>query len=122
MKNQKIEGFETNLIVEKLTLKDFNIPKFNQKETIDKLMDEILSSSFNQLVQSISEKEPDMPITIVEAFVKCYFDFEIDNEYDVKTMSYNVKVTPIWKAADLVDTESKEFKLLTDYALKEMDQ
>ncbi|MBR3673650.1 MAG: hypothetical protein IKN65_05145 [Clostridia bacterium] len=53
----------------------------------------------------------------VEAFVKCHFSFEMDSEYDVETMSYKVKVTPLWKAAELIDTESEEFKLLTEYAL-----
>ena len=41
----------------------------------------------------------------------------MDNEYDVETRSYNLKVTPVWKAAELIDTESEDFKLLTEYAL-----
>ena len=117
MTNKKIDDFETNLVVEKLTLKNIDIPKFNMKDMITKLNQEIYDSAFNQLVNEISEDYPDMPIEVVEAFVKCYFSFEIDNEYDIKTKSYKFKVTPVWKAAELIDTESEEFKLCHEYSL-----
>lgn len=117
MSNKKIEDFETNLIIEKLTLRNKDIPKFNMQDMIKKLNQEIYDSAFNQLVDEISKDYPDMPIDIVEAFVKCHFSFEMDSEYDVETMSYKFKVTPVWKAAELIDTESEEFKLLTEYAL-----
>ena len=117
MTNKKIEDFESNLIIEKLTLRNMDIPKFNMQDMIKKLDQEIYGASVNQLVNRISEDYPDMPIDVVDAFVKCYFSFEMDNEYDVKTKSYNLKVTPVWKAAELIDTESEEFKLLTEYAL-----
>ena len=94
-----------------------DIPKFNMQDMIKKLDQEIYDSAVNQLVNEISKDYPDMPIDVVEAFVKCHFSFEMDNEYDVKTMSYKLKVTPVWKAAELIDTESEEFKLLTEYAL-----
>ena len=117
MTNKKIENFETNLIIEKLTLKNIDIPKFNTQDTIKKLNQEIYDSAFNLLVDEISKDYPEMPIEIVESFVKCHFSFEIDTEYDIKTMSYNLKVTPVWKAAELIDTESEEFKLCHEYSL-----
>lgn len=117
MTNKKIEDFESKLVIEKLTLRNTDIPKFNMQDIIKKLNQEIYDSAFNQLVAGISEDYPDMPIDVVEAFAKCHFSFEMDTEYDVKTRSYKFKVTPVWKAAELIDTESEEFKLLTEYAL-----
>ena len=117
MTDKKIEDFETNLVIEKLTLKNMDIPKFNMQDLMKKLDQEIYDSAVNQLVNEISEDYPDMPIEVVEAFVKCHFLFEMDNEYDVKTRQYKLKVTPVWKPAELIDTESEEFKLCHEYAL-----
>ena len=42
MTNKKIEDFESNLIIEKLTLKNMDIPKFNMQDMIKKLNQEYM--------------------------------------------------------------------------------
>ena len=117
--NQKRNEIISKLKIDKTTLKDTDLPKFNSENIVERLTSEIYDSAFNQLVMAISEEEPDKPKNFVEAFVKVYFDFKIETVYNPKSLSYDVKVTPVWKAADMIDTESKEFKLLTEYVLME---
>ena len=80
---------------------------------------DLLKKTFNSVVKTISESEPDTPLDIVKAFVSVYIEFIITKEYNIRTRGYELVCTPTWKDVDMLDRGSDEFKLITDYCFKE---
>ena len=119
---KKVKGFESILNVDKLTLKTHLDTHNSLHDGIDydKILKDLTKKSIISLMNQIKEEYPDMPYEVIEAFVKTYFLFELDSEYDIKTQNYTIKVTPVWKDVNLVDTQSEEFKLLSEYALSDL--
>ena len=77
---------------------------------------DLLKKTFNSVVRTISESEPDAPLDIVKAFVSVYIEFIISKEYNVRTLSYELVCTPVWKDVDMIDMGSDEFKIISEYA------
>lgn len=80
---------------------------------------DLLKKTFNSVVKTISESEPDVPLDIVKAFVRVYIEFTITKEYNIRTLSYELVCTPTWRDNGMIDMGSDEFKLITDYCFKE---
>lgn len=113
----------------RLTLADFrtelDTPKSLLKNEIGNLKlksaiveQDLLKKTFNSVVRTISESEPDTPLDIVKAFVSVYIEFIISKEYNVRTMSYELVCTPVWKDVYMIDWGSEEFKIISEYALE----
>ena len=111
----------------RLTLADFrtelDTPKSLLKNEIGNLKlkyaiveQDLLKKTFNSVVRTISESEPDAPLDIVKAFVSVYIEFTISKEYNIRTLSYELVCTPVWKDVDMIDRGSDEFKLISEYA------
>lgn len=120
----------TPLNFKRLTLADFrtelNTPKSLLKNEIGNLKlkyaiveQDLLKKTFNSVVKTISESEPDAPLDIVKAFVSVYIEFTITKEYNIRTLSYELVCTPTWRDNGMIDRGSDEFKLITDYCFKE---
>lgn len=77
---------------------------------------DLLKKTFNSVVRTISESEPDAPLDIVKAFVSVYIEFIISKEYNIRTLSYELVCTPVWKDVDMIDMGSDEFKIISEYA------
>ena len=117
----------TPLNFKRLTLADFrtelNTPKSLLKNEIENLKlkyaiveQDLLKKTFNNVVKTISESEPDTPLDIVKAFVRVYIEFTITKEYNIRTLSYELVCTPTWKDVDMIDKGSDEFKIISEYA------
>ena len=117
----------TPLNFKRLTLADFrtelDTPKSLLKNEIGNLElkyaiveQDLLKKTFNSVVKTISESEPDAPLDIVKAFVSVYIEFIISKEYNVRTLSYELVCTPVWKDVDMIDMGSDEFKIISEYA------
>ena len=78
---------------------------------------DLLKKTFNSVVRTISESEPDTPLDIVKAFVSVYIEFIISKEYNIRTLSYELVCTPVWKDVDMIDMGSDEFKIISEYAV-----
>ena len=111
----------------RLTLADFrtelDTPKSLLKNEIGNLElkyaiveQDLLKKTFNSVVRTISESEPDAPLDIVKAFVSVYIEFIISKEYNIRTLSYELVCTPTWKDVDMIDMGSDEFKIISEYA------
>ncbi|MBR3140132.1 MAG: hypothetical protein IKF11_04610 [Methanobrevibacter sp.] len=111
----------------RLTLADFrtelDTPKSLLKNEIGNLElkyaiveQDLLKKTFNSVVRTISESEPDAPLDIVKAFVSVYIEFIISKEYNIRTLSYELVCTPVWKDVDMIDMGSDEFKIISEYA------
>ena len=111
----------------RLTLADFrtelDTPKSLLKNEIGNLElkyaiveQDLLKKTFNSVVRTISESEPDAPLDIVKAFVSIYIEFIISKEYNIRTLSYELVCTPVWKDLDMIDMGSDEFKIISEYA------
>ena len=111
----------------RLTLADFrtelDTPKSLLKNEIGNLKlkyaiveQDLLKKTFNSVVRTISESEPDAPLDIVKAFVSVYIEFIISKEYNIRTLSYELVCTPVWKDVDMIDMGSDEFKIISEYA------
>ena len=111
----------------RLTLADFrtelDTPKSLLKNEIGNLElkyaiveRDLLKKTFNSVVRTISESEPDTPLDIVKAFVSVYIEFIISKEYNIRTLSYELVCTPVWKDVDMIDMGSDEFKIISEYA------
>lgn len=111
----------------RLALADFrtelNAPKSLLKNEIGNLElkyaiveQDLLKKTFNSVVRTISESEPDAPLDIVKAFVSVYIEFTISKEYNIRTLSYELVCTPVWKDVDMIDMGSDEFKIISEYA------
>lgn len=111
----------------RLTLADFrtelDTPKSLLKNEIGNLKlkyaiveRDLLKKTFNSVVRTISESESDAPLDIVKAFVSVYIEFIISKEYNIRTLSYELVCTPVWKDVDMIDMGSDEFKLISEYA------
>ena len=111
----------------RLTLADFrtelDTPKSLLKNEIGNLElkyaiveQDLLKKTFNSVVRTISESEPDTPLDIVKAFVSVYIEFIISKEYNIRTLSYELVCTPVWKDVDMIDMGSDEFKIISEYA------
>ena len=111
----------------RLTLADFrtelNTPKSLLKNEIGNLKlkyaiveQDLLKKTFNNLVSTISESEPDARLDIVKAFVSVYIEFTISKEYNIRTLSYELVCTPTWRDNGMIDMGSDEFKLISEYA------
>ena len=77
---------------------------------------DLLKKTFNSVVRTISESEPDAPLDVVKAFVSVYIEFIISKEYNIRTLSYELVCTPVWKDVDMIDMGSDEFKIISEYA------
>ena len=117
----------TPINFKRLTLADFrtelDTPKSLLKNEIDNLElkyaiveRDLLKKTFNSVVRTISESEPDTPLDIVKAFVSVYIEFIISKEYNIRTLSYELVCTPVWKDVDMIDMGSDEFKIISEYA------
>lgn len=117
----------TPLNFKRLTLADFrtelDTPKSLLKNEIGNLKlkyaiveQDLLKKTFNSVVRTISESEPDAPLDIVKAFVSVYIEFIISKEYNIRTLSYELVCTPVWKDVDMIDMGSDEFKIISEYA------
>ena len=111
----------------RLTLADFrtelDTPKSLLKNEIGNLKlkyaiveRDLLKKTFNSVVRTISESEPDAPLDVVKAFVSVYIEFIISKEYNIRTLSYELVCTPVWKDVDMIDMGSDEFKIISEYA------
>ena len=111
----------------RLTLADFrtelDTPKSLLKNEIGNLElkyaiveQDLLKKTFNSVVRTISESEPDAPLDVVKAFVSVYIEFIISKEYNIRTLSYELVCTPVWKDVDMIDMGSDEFKIISEYA------
>ena len=111
----------------RLTLADFrtelDTPKSLLKNEIGNLKlkyaiveQDLLKKTFNNVVKTISESEPDAPLDIVKAFVSVYIEFTISKEYNIRTLSYELVCTPTWRDNGMIDMGSDEFKLISEYA------
>ena len=98
----------TPLNFKRLTLADFRTELNTPKS--------LLKKTFNNVVKTISESEPDTPLDIIKAFVSVYIEFTISKEYNIRTLSYELVCTPTWKDVDMIDKGSDEFKLISEYA------
>ena len=118
----------TPINFKRLTLADFrtelDTPKSLLKNEIGNLElkyaiveQDLLKKTFNSVVRTISESEPDTPLDIVKAFVSVYIEFIISKEYNVRTLSYELVCTPVWKDVDMIDMGSDEFKIISEYAV-----
>ena len=116
MPDEKLKGVETTLEISKLRLKK-ELPKFSSKLAMEELTNQLYDNAVENLAKQIKENEPDTPMEVCIAFAKTYFDFEFENTYDIRTQSYKLTATPIWKDINQVDTESEDYKLIGDYAL-----
>lgn len=117
----------TPINFKRLTLADFrtelDTPKSLLKNEIGNLKlkyaiveQDLLKKTFNSVVRTISESEPDAPLDIVKAFVSVYIEFIISKEYNIRTLSYELVCTPVWKDVDMIDMGSDEFKIISEYA------
>ena len=113
----------------RLTLADFrtelDTPKSLLKNEIGNLKlkyaiveQDLLKKTFNSVVRTISESEPDTPLDIVKAFVSVYIEFIITKEYNIRTLSYELVCTPVWKDVDMIDMGSDEFKIISEICLE----
>ena len=111
----------------RLTLPDFrtelNTPKSLLKNEIENLElksaiveQDLLKKTFNNVVKTISESEPNAPLDIVKAFVSVYIEFTSSKEYNIRTLSYELVCTPTWRDNGMIDKGSDEFKLISEYA------
>ena len=111
----------------RLTLADFrtelDTPKSLLKNEIGNLKlkyaiveQDLLKKTFNSVVRTISESEPDTPLDIIKAFVSVYIEFTISKEYNIRTLSYELVCTPTWRDNGMIDMGSDEFKLISEYA------
>ena len=73
----------------------------------------------NNLIEQFRGIDPKAPDEIIKAFIETYIDLSLSYECDVKNLSYEVIVTPVWKDVHSVDTTSESFQLLTEYAFQE---
>ena len=116
----------------RLTLADFrtelDTPKSLLKNEIENLKlkyaiveQDLLKKTFNSVVKTISESEPDAPLDIVKAFVSVYIEFTISKEYNIKTLSYELVCTPTWRDNGMIDMGSDEFKLISEYAWSDIE-
>ena len=122
----------TPLNFKRLTLADFrtelDTPKSLLKNEIENLKlkyaiveQDLLKKTFNSVVKTISESEPDAPLDIVKAFVSVYIEFTISKEYNIKTLSYELVCTPTWRDNGMIDMGSDEFKLISEYAWSDIE-
>ena len=112
--NINLKQFEYNSIIDASTIKrslDIDL------EVVSKsMMEKVICELMNQF-REIESKAPE---EIIKAFIDTYIIFEFSSEYDFKTASYNILVTPVWRDACLVDTTSESFQLLSDYSFGRM--
>lgn len=115
---KKVTGFKSMLNVDKARLRNLHTHD-SLRDTVDydKIIKELTEKSIVGLMNQIKEEYPDMSEDVIRAFIKTYFLFELDTEYDIKSHKYSVIVTPVWKDVNMIDTDSKDFKLLREYAL-----
>ena len=112
-KRLALADFRTELDTPKSLLKN-EIGNLKLKYAI--VEQDLLKKTFNSVVRTISESEPDTPLDIVKAFVSVYIEFIITKEYNIRTLSYELVCTPVWKDVDMIDMGSDEFKIISEYA------
>lgn len=112
-KRLALADFRTELDTPKSLLKN-EIGNLKLKYAI--VEQDLLKKTFNSVVRTISESEPDAPLDIVKAFVSVYIEFIISKEYNIRTLSYELVCTPVWKDVDMIDMGSDEFKIISEYA------
>ena len=105
---------------------EFNISKRNiitnmQQCNLDEIRDEFYEEVLNNFIEYLKEFDADAPYIVLRAFAITYFDFQITCDYNVATMTYDVICKPIWKDTDMIDTDSREYKLLQGYGGKLME-
>lgn len=88
------------------TAPDIDLREFEQK---------IYDNALNNVVTSLKELEPNAPEEVYYAFVKLYFAFDISHDYDVRTRTYSIVCTPIWKSPSQINKNSKEFRIIKSY-------
>ena len=108
----------------KLVATRLDVPKINLQENIDvdptEITQKIYDEALNNLVKSLREMDAEASDEVLRAFAITYFNLEFTNEYDVRSRTYKVMCTPVWKDINEVNTNSKEFKLLHDYAMEQL--
>ena len=108
----------------KLVATTMDIPKTRLRDTIpvtkERFLDlnkQIYEKALENLIVSLKEVvEEDVSYEVLRAFAITYFDLEVTQDYDVKTMEYTLICTPKWKDVNEIDMTSKEFKLIEEYA------
>ena len=113
---EKVIGFQSMLNVDKSRLMHMH-DSLRDTVDYDKIIKELTEKSIVGLMNQIKVEYPNMPEDVIRAFIKTYFLFELENEYDVESQKYSITVTPVWKDVNMVDTDSEDFKLLEKYAI-----
>ena len=108
----------------KLVATRLDVPKINLQEKLDvdptEITQKIYDEALDNLVKSLREMDAKASDEVLRAFAITYFNLEFTNEYDVRSRTYKLMCTPVWKDINEVNTNSKEFKLLHDYTMEQL--
>ena len=109
----------TQLKMDKITLMTLDDIRF----AFDVAQDDLIKKAMENIVEQLRSLEPNTPDNVLYAFVRTFFDFKLDKEYDLRNKSFIITVNPIWKSQDMIDTESDDYKLLDKICdeLKELE-
>lgn len=109
----------------KLVATTMDIPKTKLKSTLPisdmvrDLPEQIYEKALENLIDSLKEvAEEDVSYDVLRAFALTYFDLEVTQDYDIRTMEYRFVCIPKWKDVNEIDRKSEEFKLIEEYSWK----
>ena len=102
----------------------FALVTMDDRLVVDVVKSDLIIKAKGDIVEQLHLLEPDVSDEVLHAFVRTFFDFEFDSDYDIQDGCFSITVNPIWNFLDTVDTESDDYKLLDEYArdsLKELE-
>ena len=76
------------------------------KQHSEKVVNDMIDKAYQKVCDFIQESEPNAPREYIEEFVKIFIELELENEYDIRTKSYNVVVCPRWRSVDEIDFDA----------------
>lgn len=86
-------------------------------ENMDLFIEKIYEEALDKLIKQLCSWE-EAPYDVLRAFAITYFDLIFTPKYDRVDNTHKLICTPMWKDISEVDTQSDEFKLLHDYAMR----
>lgn len=117
--NKQLENINRSEVATQL---DISIDTLKETITnpcdIHSVTERMYEEALNNLINSLKEFDENASDNMLRAFAITFFDLFFTKEYDVRTLTYNIICTPQWKDTNKIDTNSKEFKLLTDYSME----
>jgi hypothetical protein len=89
------------------------------RETYKQLENELLRQAEDSLLEYFKLESPGVPDDVIRAFIRGYVGFEMNMTRDIKTRENVVRVTPTWRPVKLIDFDSEDVKIVSDFFLKE---